>query len=139
MATQFFRNMDWHGEPLVLNEYLSGNKRLLGVIPTPAYIPKERRLFTATLLLNRGDHVVRMFHACYASSKAEVFDGLGQRMPAMYLGLVTVRSGIDVSDSIVHDLVPSRTLETLVAIGDCCPHRRPLEGGGVIHIDEGRG
>jgi hypothetical protein len=100
----------------------------------------ERRLFTATLEVDdSGEFAVRMFHGCHAVDEAEVLDGLAQRVPISHLAQVRVRPGIDGSNPVVRHLVPALALATLVTLGDCCPHRRPLAMGGVIQITEGMG
>lgn len=139
MDATLFRILSYGGVLPIINVDPSGEELFLDRMLAPAPLMGDRRLFTATLLLDRGSHIVRMFHACHASSEAKVYAGLSQRTPSAYLALVTIRPGINQSDPIVRDLVPSQMLKTLVAIGDCCPHRCQLGRGGVIHIEEGMG
>ena len=98
--------------------------------------PAERQLYTATLLLEREADRVLVFHACHASSWVEVIDGLGARIPTSHLALVNVRDGIDLDDPIVKRLLPSAVAVLLATHGDCCPLRRSLGTGGVLHVVE---
>lgn len=101
-----------------------------------AAYPSERQLYTATLLLEREADRVLVFHACHGSSRAEVIDGLGARIPTSHLGLVNVRVGIDREDPIVKRLLPCAVADLLATHGDCCPLRRSLGTGGVLHVVE---
>lgn len=101
-----------------------------------AAYPSGRQLYTATLLLERAADRVLVFHACHASSREEVIDSLGARVPTRHLALINVRNGIDRDDPIVKRLVPSAVAVLLATHGDCCPVRRPLSGGGVLHVVE---
>ena len=101
-----------------------------------AAYPSERQLYTATLLLEREADRVLVFHACHASSRAEVIDGLGARIPTSHLALVKVCDGIDLDDPIVKRLLPSAVADLLATHGDCCPLRRSLSTGGVLHVVE---
>lgn len=96
----------------------------------------DSRLFTATLSLMRQHDDIHVFHACHAFSRQEVVEGLGSRIPARHLAIANIREGIDPDDAVVRRIVPDAVARMLAESGDCCPRRRPLSIGGVLHVIE---
>lgn len=98
--------------------------------------PSKWKLYTATLRLNREHDDLLMFHAQYASEHHEVLEGLGRRISTAHLAAVEIKAGIDRNDPVIRRLVPASIVVRLAEHGDCCPDRRPLAAGGVIHVVE---
>ncbi|WP_157098710.1 hypothetical protein [Novosphingobium rosa] len=111
----------------------------IALAPPASWSIAARRLFTATFAVTVGEETVLWFYACHAASREGVMEGLASRVPAAHLADAQVREGIDPTNWIVRRLVPSGTLQLLAEVGDLCPSRRPLAGGGVVSILEGTG